>query len=265
MAGIPDWYLTCVAGVFGLLVGSFLNVVIYRIPAGHSLMGRSHCTNCGQQIRNRDNVPVLAWALLRGRCRDCRAPISWRYPAVEGAHALAWAALAAWLGWSPLLPLMLFFASVSIALAMIDFDTFRLPNVIVYPSTVIVLVYLTGYAAISGQWGAWTTAMLCAVGYLAFFGILFTITRGRGLGLGDVKLSLCLGAITGWLGVGPALIGLFAAFVIGGVPAMVLLATGVLKRKQSIPFGPFLLLGAWVGIIWGQQLAGIYLDVTGLS
>jgi leader peptidase (prepilin peptidase) / N-methyltransferase len=261
---LPTWYLVSLVAIFGLLVGSFLNVVIYRVPAGESLMGRSHCPKCGHQIRSWDNIPVISWLLLGAKCRDCKAPISWRYPAVEAAHCAAWAGLALWHGFDGLLPLLLFFASMSIALALIDFDTLRLPNNLVFPTVAIVFVYQVALAALTGSWGNLKTALACALGFLVFLYLLHVLTKGRGLGFGDVKLSPALGMMSGWFGVGPALIGLFSSFLVGGVPAAILLLVGVLKRKQKIPFGPFLLLGTWIGIIWGQQLTDLYLSVTGL-
>jgi len=228
-------------------------------------MGRSQCPKCGNQIRAYDNIPLVSWLILRGKCRDCQAPIHWRYPAVELANALAWAGLAASLGWSPLLPYFLFFASISITLALIDFDTLRLPNVIVFPTFAITAIFFTSYALLTGLSENLIRSAIFAVAYFLFFLLFYVLTAGRGMGFGDVKLAPTLGLLTGWIGVGPAIVGVAAAFVLGGIPAGILLLLGILKRKQSVPFGPFLLAGAWVGILWGQDITDMYLSVTGLA
>ena len=262
---LPAWYLPLIATLFGLVVGSFLNVVVYRVPAGISLMGSSKCPKCDHAIRPYDNVPVLAWLLwLRGKCRDCKAPISWRYPAVEALTGLSWLGVSLWMGWSPLLPLLLFFASVSIALSLIDFDTLRLPNTIVWPTNIIVAVYLAVLGFTTNNTDALLRAAECAAAFGVFYFLFWYLSAGRALGFGDVKLSLALGALTGWFSIGSAVVGTAAAFLIGGVPAAILLLTGVLKRGTKIPFGPSLIAGAWVGMIWGEYLANLYLTKTGL-
>jgi leader peptidase (prepilin peptidase) / N-methyltransferase len=258
---LPQWYWLTLVGLFGLVIGSFLNVVIYRVPAARSLNGRSHCPGCDNQIRWFDNIPVVSWLMLGGRCRNCKMRISARYPLVEAATAAAWVAV--YLTFSPtypyLVPLLLVSAAVSVALTMIDFDTMRLPDVIVYPTVVLVAGYLLAVAASTGQWEAMGRAGLASLAVCGFFFALWFGTGGRGLGFGDVKLALALGLLLGWFGWGAVLIGVFAAFVVGGVPGGILMATGVLKRGTPIPFGPMLLVGTWAGMVWGEQLWGWYL------
>jgi leader peptidase (prepilin peptidase)/N-methyltransferase len=265
---LPTWYYAIFAGAFGLLIGSFLNVVIYRVPNKVTLMGRSNCPKCGHQIRGIDNIPILSWLILLGRCRDCKAPISPRYPVIELIHGVAWTLLTLRLantdGWV-LLPLLLFFASVSVALFMIDWDTMRLPNVIVYPTVIITFLYIVGLSIYWNNWNLFAHAGISALAMCAFYFALWYLSGGRGLGFGDVKLSLALGLITGMFSYGAAIVSVFGAFVLGGIPAGILLAIGVFKKGRQIPFGPMLLIGAWVGILWGNPLWTAYSTMTGIQ
>lgn len=264
-----DLYYLVFATIFGLVIGSFLNVVIYRVPARRTLMGRSYCPKCDHLIRGIDNVPVFSWLFLQGKCRDCQAPISFRYPAVELFTAFAWMGITYWALMRealPMLPLMLILASASIALAMIDFDTMTLPNRITYPLFVITAAYLPILAMVTGQFSALSNAGIGALIYGGFFFLLWFVTGGRGLGFGDVKLSPTLGALIGWFAAAPgAIVALAAAFIVGGIPAGILMATGVIKRGTPIPFGPMLILGAWIGTLFGPEIADLYLSVSGLA
>lgn len=263
LQSLPLWYYATIAGMFGLAIGSFLNVVIYRVPNKMSLNGRSHCPKCDSQIRAYDNIPVLSWLILGAKCRGCKQPISWRYPFIEALHTIAWVSIVIFFGPTIpyLVPLLLFFASVSLALLMIDFDTLTLPNSIVYPTIIITYAYLAVYAAFTGAWGSLGQAGLASLALTGFYFLIYVLSRGRGLGFGDVKLALALGALLGWFGWGAVIIGTFSAFVIGGIPGAILMATGVLKRGKPIPFGPMLLIGAWVGIAFGEPLWNAYLTL----
>lgn len=255
---IPETFFVGVALILGLIIGSFLNVIIYRVPAGIGIGGRSHCPKCDTMIAAKDNIPVLAWLLLRGKCRSCSAPISKRYPLVELANGLAWAGLTAWQGPSAILPLLLFLASVSIALTMIDFDTMRLPDIITLPSLAATSIYLVVTAVLSGDTTRLAHATVGAAIYAAFFLAIYVGTRGRGLGFGDVKLAPTLGALVGWFSVGGVAVGIMAAFVVGGIPAGILLYSGVVKKGTAIPFGPMLILGAWTAVFFGPALWDSY-------
>lgn len=263
---LPLWYYATIVGMFGLAIGSFLNVVIYRVPNKMTLMGRSYCPKCDHLIRAYDNIPVFSWLFLGAKCRDCKQPISWRYPFIEALHTLAWVGIVVVFGPTQpfLVPLLLFFASVSIALMMIDFDTMTLPNVIVYPSIIISAVYLTILAALTNAWANMATSALAAVVLCLFYFAIYVLSRGRGLGFGDVKLALVLGLMLGWFGWGAVIVGTFAAFFIGGIPGAILMATGVIKKGKAIPFGPMLLIGAWFGMLWGPQIWDAYLKLAGL-
>jgi len=253
---MPQPLLLGIVALLGLAVGSFLNVVIHRVPRDESLIRPgSHCPQCGAAIRNRHNVPVLGWLMLRGRCADCRTPISVRYPLVEAGTAALFAAVAARFGLSWALPAYLYLAAIAIALALIDLDVMRLPNAIVLPSYLVAAALLVP-AALLGDGAApivrgLAAAALLWAGYrgLAHFG---------GMGGGDVKLAPLLGFHLGWLGWGAVAVGAFAAFLIGGVVGGVLLATRLAGRKSRIPFGPAMLAGAFLAVFAAAPITDWY-------
>lgn len=249
------------AALLGLLVGSFLNVVIWRVPRGESVVSPpSACPACGHRVRPRDNVPVLSWLLLRGRCRDCSAPISPRYPAVELLTGVLFALTALRSGASWELPAFLYLAAICVALTWIDVDVRRLPDAIVLPSYPVLAVMLTGAAALSGDWGPLLRAAVGGVVLWAFYLLLWRIKPG-GMGYGDVKLAGLLGAGLAWVGYGSLAVGAFAAFLLGGVFSIVLLLAGRAGRKSRIPFGPWMIAGAVLGVAAGEQLAAAYLTL----
>jgi leader peptidase (prepilin peptidase) / N-methyltransferase len=252
---MPEPLLLGVVGLLGLAVGSFLNVVIHRVPRGESLVRPgSHCPRCGHAIRNRHNVPVAGWLMLRGRCADCSARISVRYPLVEAGTAALFVAVAAKFGWSWQLPAFLYLAAIAIALAMIDLDVLRLPDQIVLPSYTVALVLLLPAMIIDHRWGSATRGLIAAAVVYA----LFWIISWFGMGGGDVKLSPLLGFYLGWLGWSWVAIGLFAGFVLGSLVSVVLLATRRVRFKSRVPFGPFLLAGAFVAVFAAAPIAAWY-------
>jgi leader peptidase (prepilin peptidase)/N-methyltransferase len=256
-----------VLGGAGLIVGSFLNVVIYRVPLGMSIVSPgSECPSCGSTISPRDNIPVLSWLLLRARCRACGEHISARYPLVELVTGLLWVALGQWaMGDSidPLLPLLLVLGSAGVALTLIDVDHHRLPDVIVLPLYPVTLVGLIFAGLMSDDWPLTSTA-IGAGAWLLLIGGLWFVTGGRGMGFGDVKVAPILGATLGWIGVGSALVGLLAAFLLGGLFGIGLLITGRAGRKARMPFGPFLFLGALAALFTGAALWDAYVGSLGL-
>ncbi len=267
------------AAAFGLAIGSFLNVVAYRVPAGLSIVHpASACPGCGHTIRGRDNLPLVSWMLLGGRCRDCRTPISVRYPAIEALTAVAFIGVALLFGGQianasgtaelvgAVLQLLAFgyLAAISIVLSAIDLDVRRLPNAIVLPSYLVAAALLVPAALLSGRPEALIPAAVGMVASVLFYGILWVVAPG-GMGLGDVKLAGVLGLYLGYLGWAQLLVGVGAAFTLGGVFGLVLIAIRRAGRKSTVPFGPWMFAGAWVGIIVGEQLARGYLDLIGLS
>ena len=255
--------LALVCGVFGLLIGSFLNVVIWRVPRGESVVRpRSHCPGCDAPIAPRDDIPVVSWLVLRGRCRHCRNPISIRYPLVELATGLLFAGFAVRFGPHVVLLAYLYLAAVGLALAMIDFDHKRLPDVLTLPSYPVAIVLL-GLAAVLDHRGhtPFVRALLAGVALYAFYEVIGFI-QPRGMGGGDIKLSGVLGLYLGWLGWGEVVVGAFSAFLIGGVVSIVLVLFAGAGRKTKVPFGPFMLLGTLVGIYAGHSIAHAYTSFT---
>lgn len=254
--------LVTAAAVLGLAIGSFLNVVVYRVPRGESVVRpRSRCPQCEAPVRPRDEVPVISWLLLRGRCRDCDHPISVRYPLVEGLTAAVFAALAARFGASMQLPAYLYLGAVGIALALIDLDVRRLPNALTLPSYAVGAALLGLAAATSHSATPLIRAFIAmAVLFLAYFVLAFAYPGG--MGFGDVKLAGVLGLYLGWLGWGSVAVGMFAAFVLGGVVGIALIFVGRAGRKSRVPFGPFMVTGALIAVFAGQALASTYVSLT---
>ena len=254
-------------GILGLLIGSFLNVVAYRVPAGLSTVKpRSKCPGCDAPIRSRDNIPVVSWLILRGKCRDCAAPIAARYPLVEAATGVLFAGLAWRFGFAPILPFVLWAAAAGVALFLIDLDTMRLPdkvsaNVWGVAAAGSVVAAVT---APDGQWGhVLARAALSALVWGGVFFVPWFATAGRGMGFGDVKLAPALGAILGWLGWGASLVGLMSGFAFGAVIGVALIVFGKAGRKSRVPYGPFLLAGALLGLVAGERLFAGYLALFG--
>lgn len=252
------------AAVVGLLTGSFANVVIARVPDDDRSVVRpgSACPRCGAAIAPRDNVPVLSWLALRGRCRACAEPIGLRYPAVELASTVLFVAIAWRIGADWALPAFWLFGWTLLVVAVIDWDTYRIPNRLTYPLTPTLLALLAVAALLSGTPGAGLRAL--AAGVVGFAVLLvLALINPRGMGMGDVKLAAFIGVGLGYLGWGHLWLGLFAGFLGGGVIAGLLLALRLKTRKDHIPFGPWLALGAFVALLLGQPLIDLYLRWAG--
>jgi leader peptidase (prepilin peptidase)/N-methyltransferase len=241
------------AGVLGALIGSFLNVVIHRLPLGESLAHPpSHCPNCGAPVKPYDNVPVVSWLLLRGRCRSCKAPISPRYPLVEALTAVLAALVPirygadsdVWLGFAFLL--------VLIPVTFIDFDKRIIPNKITLPGAIVAIILVAVF-----QSDDLVEHLIAGVAAFMFLFIAALAYPG-GMGMGDVKLAGVMGLFLG-RNVAPALLaGLLAGSLVGiGIMAVKGVAAG---RKTKVPFGPFLALGGLVGLFAGDEIVDWYLD-----
>ncbi len=257
--------LIAAVALLGLAVGSFLNVVIHRVPRGESLMRPgSHCPDCHTAVRARHNVPVLGWLVLRGRCADCAEPISARYPLVELGTAALFVAVTvqvAHLGQLPALPAYLFFTAVGIALSAIDLDVHRLPNAIVYPSYPVLAVLLTASAVFGGGLAPLPRAGIGAGAMFVGF-LLLAVAYPGGMGFGDVKLAGIVGAVLGYLSYSALIVGAFAAFLLGGLASVLLLLLRRANRKSAIPFGPAMFGGAAVAIFATGPVAGAYLHLV---
>ncbi|MBG13100.1 MAG: prepilin peptidase [Alcanivorax sp.] len=279
--------LVCV--LFGLLVGSFLNVVIHRIPKMMEATWRqearelldqpaakgeetpptfnlvtpgSHCPHCNHRIRWYENVPVVSWALLKGRCSGCKAAISKRYPIIELLTALV-AGLCAWrFGYDPWLIFMLYGSFTLLALAVIDLDTTLLPDDLTYP-----LLWAGLLAAVMGiSPVTLPDAVIGAMaGYLALWSLywVFKLLTGKeGMGYGDFKLLAALGAWLGWQYL-PVVV--LLSSVVGLVFAVSMMASGSVKRDQGIPFGPYLAIAGWIALLWGEVIVSSYLGLFNLG
>ncbi|HEX8560898.1 MAG TPA: prepilin peptidase [Pyrinomonadaceae bacterium] len=273
LTGLPVYLIALAVAAVGAIIGSFLNVVIHRVPREESIaFPASHCTSCGTAIRPYDNVPVVSWALLRGRCRSCRAPISARYPAVELLTAALFAlTYLLHSGLTLSLPFDLAFVAAVVALVFIDAEHMILPNVITYPGFALALVAraavpnLYGVASLGGaEAPAWLLSLGGALlgaaaggGFLWLVGWLWERLRGvEAMGLGDVKMMFMVGAYLGWpLTFLTIFVGVLAGSA-AGVAAMA--RRGERDMQMLLPFGIFLGLGSLVSLFFGAQIIDWY-------
>ena len=246
---------TAFAGISGALIGSFLNVVVYRLPLGQSLVKpRSRCTNCEEPVAPRDNVPLVSWLLLRGRCRHCGERIPARYPAVELLTAVAFVAVVLARGIHPELVALIPFTAMLIAVAFIDLQHKIVPNKIMLPAACWGLA-----TAVAFRTHMAPQLLIAGAGAFTFF-LLAALIHPKGMGMGDVKLAGVMGLYLGRLVI-PALL---IAFLVGTVVGLALVARhGARSRKVGVPFAPFMALGGLVAMLAGQQLIDFYLDNLG--
>ena len=243
-----DFALAAVVLAPGLALGSFLNVVAARVPLRRSIVRPpSACMSCGQEIRRLDNVPLLSYALLRGRCRQCQARIPLVYPAVELITALLLAGCVLAFGLTAKAAIAAFFCAVLVAVSAIDLEHRIIPNRIVLPATIVVLVANT-----ARELGPeWALAALGASGFLFAAALAYP----AGMGMGDVKLALLMGAALGRT----VSVALMAGMLAAMIPGLVLITRhGAKARKMGIPFGPFLALGSVVAVFWGHDILHAY-------
>ena len=237
----------------GLAIGSFLNVVAYRLPRGESLAAPpSHCPSCDTPIKWYDNVPVLGWLMLRGRCRACGEPISWRYPAVELGTGLLFGLVAATQDETIRVVLGLLLVTTLVPVTLIDLDTRRIPNAITLPSAIAALA-----AGLALDLDFVPEQLIAGAAAFAFFFLAATLYP-RGMGMGDVKLAGVLGLYLG-RAVAPAI---FIALITGVIVGVVIIARvgQAAGRKTAVPFGPFLALGGIVAFFIGDGIVDAYVD-----
>jgi leader peptidase (prepilin peptidase)/N-methyltransferase len=246
---------TLIAFLFGAVVGSFLNVCIYRLPRGESVVTpRSHCPGCGTLIRAWDNVPLVSFLILRGRCRDCGRPISSRYPLVEGLTGLLFALTAARFGMTPLAVSLLLLVSALVVVAFVDLDHQVIPNVITLPG--IPLGLLAGLAVGGPPILDRILGALTGAGFLYLVLLYGSSWYGQdAMGEGDLNLMALIGAFLGWRAV---ILTLLVGCLSGSLVGLTLIALRRLGRREHIPFGPFLVLGALVSLFWGDALFAWY-------
>lgn len=246
--------LVATCAVLGLAVGSFANVVIYRVPRGESVVRpRSHCPSCAALINGRDNIPIVSWVVLRGRCRSCGVSISARYVVVEALTGALFALDAARLGYSAALPAVLAATATLVILSAIDVERLILPKRVVYPGLGVVAVLFVAAAAYDHSWSKLSVGAIGAAAWFALF-FLINLASPRALGFGDVRLAPLLGLTLGWFGYRYAVIGFFAANLIGAVVGLALIGLGHATRREPIPYGVFLAIGAIGTVLCGQWL-----------
>ncbi|HUP24930.1 MAG TPA: prepilin peptidase [Thermoanaerobaculia bacterium] len=250
--------MACYVGLVGLIVGSYLNVLIHRLPRGQStVLPRSRCPRCRAAIAARDNVPLFSYLLLRGRCRACGARISWRYPAVEAGTAALFMGCYARFGATPSMVVGCVLCALLLALAVIDAQHFLLPDKLTYPG---ILIGLAG-----SYFASWTTpassalATLCgALVLLGLIGLWYLVRRQLAMGFGDPKMMAMIGA---FLGVRLAIFTLFLASLLGAAIGLVLLLAGRANWSSRLPFGIFLAAGAALALFFGEPLVEAYLGM----
>jgi len=248
-----------IAAAYGLLFGSFLTVVVDRVPRGASIVTPgSACGNCGLRLGFRDLIPVFSWLALRGKCRRCRIDIGKEPLILELVTGLLFGMFAWKFGLDWALPAYCVLAVGLVGLSWIDLKTKRLPRQIIYV-TASIGVPLLCVAALARDEPRRMWMMLLGAGIeLAFMGIVYLASRG-GMGDGDVRLSPLLGAYLGWLNPGLVSVGLFIGFLIGAIVGVAMMASGRAGRKTAVPFGPFLAFGTIVAIFVGQRLIDMFL------
>ena len=280
LTGLPEITGYIFVFILGACIGSFLNVVIYRVPNEKSLLTSSACPNCGRAIAFYHNIPIFGWLMLRGRCTNCRAAIAWRYPAVEVLTALIFAMTAWQLGWTVFLPVALVFVSTMIALIFIDADHMILPNVITYPLLIfallvrLVLPLACGYVFVDTTYSpinelaaqpAWLISLAGAVlgalvggGSLWLVGEIWKRLRGvEAMGLGDVKMMFAVGALLGWR---LTLLTIFLGAFVGALTGIVLVLRTKEKDFQTqLPFGIFLGTASIIASLFGDRIVNWYL------
>jgi len=243
--------------IVGLLIGSFLNVCIYRLPREESIVfPSSHCPACSKPVKPYDNIPVLSFILLRGKCRFCDLPISWQYPLVELLHGLGYIFIFYEFGffWKTLVYSLLF--SSLVVVTFIDLSHQIIPDVITLPGMVLGLIAGSTILPL----GPFRSFAGLVVGGGIFYLIAIlsvVILKKEGMGGGDIKLIAMLGAFIGWKGV---LLTIFLAALSGAVSGLLLILLKGRNRSEPIPFGPFLVLGALVSLFWGNEILGWYLQ-----
>ncbi|GAC1529010.1 MAG: A24 family peptidase [Acidimicrobiales bacterium] len=242
-------------GVVGLVAGTFLNVVIDRVPSRDRVLPPyPQCNSCGS--------PAPSWLAAMGRCRRCRLPLGARRGLVEVASAALLAAAGIRFAGSTALPAYCVFFASLLVITVIDLDHFIIPNRVIYPTLAATIPLLLVAAAIADDWGRARTAAIGGVGgFLALF-VVHTVSP-RGMGFGDVRLAGVIGMMLGWLGLGYVALSLFLSFLLASVVGIFLLATRIRGRKDAVPFGPFMAAGAVIAALWGSRLLDAYVRSRG--
>ena len=245
--------------ILGLIFGSFINALLYRLHVGESLVhGRSKCPDCGHTLSAKDLVPLISWAILKARCRYCRKPISWQYPVIELAMALAFVICYLVSGIADLQSAMfdlrlaswLLFSVFLMIVFVYDARHYLILDSVIIPASIsaLVLNLILGYS--------WQNLLLGVVIASGFFALQFFVSRGKWIGFGDVKLGVFLGLMLGWPNI---LAGLFLAYILGSIVGIGLILSKKKEWGGQVPFGTFLALASFIAMLYGQQLIDWYL------
>lgn len=262
---IPLWPVAALLGVLGLAVGSFLNVVIYRVPREQSIMfPASRCPRCEMKLKRRHNVPIVSWLALRGKCSSCSEPISVRYPLVEAATAGLFVAVTLRFGLTMALPAYLYLVAISITLAMIAADNMRLPDSLVLPSYVMAVLLLMPAGADLGEW---YPALRAVAGLVTLSGIYFALTLAYPsiLNLADVKLASLLGLYLGWMSWSALLVGALGGLMIGALGGGLRIAAQHSGRGARVTLGPWMIVGTGLALFVTVPVTAWYASVLAVT
>jgi prepilin signal peptidase PulO-like enzyme (type II secretory pathway) len=262
-------FFNIVIFTLGLIVGSFLNCIIYRLQTNESfLKGRSFCPNCKHTLSWQDLIPVFSFIILRGECRYCKKPISWQYPLVELATGILFVLNFWYLSfrfdlifgfWILNFIYYLIISCFLILIFVYDLKHYIIPDKIIFPTIIINLLYNVFYSLfIINNSKFLIQSLLSAFGAAVFFLLIVLISRGRWMGAGDIKLAFFMGLFLGWPKI---LIALFLSFFIGAIIGLGLIAAGKKKMNSEVPFGPFLVIGTFLAMFFGQQIVSWYLTL----
>jgi len=240
--------------LFGLVVGSFLNCIIYRLQTGEGfLTGRSFCPYCKHELSWQDLIPIFSFLILRGKCRYCSQKISLQYPLVELATGLLFVSFFIF----HFSFFIFIIACFLIIIFVYDLKYYIIPDKVIYPAIAIALIFNFQFL-ISKQFLIFNHSILNALGAALFFSLIVLVSRGKWMGVGDIKLAALMGL---FLGFPDILVALFLAFFIGGIIGIGLIISGKRTLKSEVPFGPFLVLGTFIALFWGSQITNWYLNL----
>ena len=267
------------AVVYGLVFGSFANAVAYRVPTGETLWTRSHYPKCDAQIKAWQNIPVLSWLFLRGKCANCKEPISIQYPAIELLTGVLFGLLT-WFVikqdyanfyyfpyYSIIPPILIavvlcYFAFIGVVLSIIDFKTMTLPTKLIYSTWIGSIVLLSIASYVMKDFDSIKTMLIGGAASMLFYGIIWFVVP-RGFGFGDVRLVLLTGSILGWFGIGHAVLGVMLPFILSSIVMVPLLLLKVVDRKTKVPLGPWIIAATIITVFFGDIIVNTYLSIGG--
>jgi len=260
---MPDIFFSIFVFLFGLILGSFLNCVIYRLAPhqnfGGGLGGRSFCPHCKHTLSWQDLIPVFSFIFLKGKCRYCKKPISWQYPLIELVTGILFILVLYHTAYNiPYTIYELIIACFLIIIFVYDLKHYIIPDSVIYPAIAIALIFPEGKPLVSYGAGNFQLLILSAFGAALFFLLIVLITRGKGMGVGDIKLAFFMGLFLSWPNISVAL---FSAFFIGAIIGIGLIISDRKTLKSEVPFGPFLVAGTFLALFFGGRLIDWYLGL----